>query len=219
MLTGKQRTAVSAVGYTPDLDRMDAGIRVEMYEVDAAGEIVKQVGSVAYTEEKDMTAAIGNPTSQLYNYTVNIPRMVADDLVSSDPTQSAPKYMLRFSRFGTYGGSVVGTVREESYLWADIYLDGTGINAGAIDEATPLTIGGTAYLYAGAFYLPTAEKDALTTADLNTMKGQVGNKDIAGITTIYNINEHLGVDAADYTTVLGYIGKTKLQPIPLVVSN
>ncbi|MDR1101145.1 MAG: hypothetical protein LBL34_02155, partial [Clostridiales bacterium] len=106
-----------------------------------------------------------------------------------------------------------------SYLWADIYLDGTGINAGAIDEATPLTIGGTAYLYAGAFYLPTANKLALSTADLNTMKGQVGNRDIDGITTIYNINEHLGVDAADYTTVLGYIGKTKLQPLPLVVSN
>jgi hypothetical protein len=145
--------------------------------------------------------------------------MVADDLTSSDPTQSAPKYMLRFSRFGTYGGSMVGTVREESYLWADIYLDGTSVETSTIDESTPLTIGGTAYLYAGAFYLPTANKLALSTADLNTMKGQVGNRDIAGITTIYNINEHLGVDAADYTTVLGYIGKTKLQLLPLVVNN
>jgi hypothetical protein len=219
MLTGKQRTDISEIPYTPDLDRMDAGIRVEMYEVDGVGGIVKQVGSVAYTQEMDMTAAIDNPTSTLYNYTLNIPRTVANDLTSSDPDGSSPKYMLRFSRFGDNGGSVVGTVREESYLWADIYLDGTSVIAETIDESTPLTIGGTAYLYAGAFYLATANKIALSTADLNTIKGQVGNKDIAGITTIYNINEYLGVDAADYTTVLRYVGKEKLQPIPLVVNN
>jgi hypothetical protein len=219
MLTGKQRTPISAVGYTPNLNKMDAGIRVEMYEVDDGGDIVKQVGSVAYTQEMNMTAAIGDPSSNLYNYTLNIPRTVANDLVSSDPDQSSPKYMLRFSRFGDNGGSVVGTVREESYLWADIYLDGTSVNTGTIDEAIPLTVGGTAYLYAGAFYLPTAEKFAITASDLNTIKGQVGNADISGVTTIYNINEYLGVDAADYTTVLRYVGKTKLQPLPLVVSN
>ncbi|MDR1101881.1 MAG: hypothetical protein LBL34_05975, partial [Clostridiales bacterium] len=77
----------------------------------------------------------------------------------------------------------------------------------------------TAYLYAGAFYLPTAEKFALTTSDLNTIKGQVGNADITGVTTIYNINEYLGVDAADYTTVLRYVGQTKLQSLPLAVTN
>ncbi|MDR1101189.1 MAG: hypothetical protein LBL34_02380 [Clostridiales bacterium] len=219
MLTGKQRTPISAIGYTPDLDKMDAGIRVEMYEVDGVGVIVKQVGSVAYTQEMNMTAAIGDAASTLYNYTLKIPQTVANDLVSSDPNQSSPKYMLRFSRFGDNGGSVVGTVREESYLWADIYLDGTSVNIGAINESMPLTVGGTAYLYAGAFYLPTADKFALTTSDLNTIKGQVGNTDIAGVTTIFNINEYLGVDAADYTTVLRYVGKEKLQPIPLVVSN
>ncbi|MDR1100960.1 MAG: hypothetical protein LBL34_01165 [Clostridiales bacterium] len=219
MLTGKQRTPISAVGYTPNLNKIDAGIRVEMYEVDGVGDIVKQVGSVAYTQEMNMTAAIGDPTSTLYNYTLNIPRTVANDLKISDPNQSSPKYMLRFSRFGDNGGSVAGTVREESYLWADIYLDGTSVNTGTIDESTPLTVGDTAYLYAGAFYLPTAEKDALTTADLNTIKGQVGNADIAGVTTIYNINEYLGVDAADYTTVLRYVGQTKLQSLPLAVTN
>jgi hypothetical protein len=219
MLTGKQRTPISAVGYTPNLNKIDAGIRVEMYEVDNAGEVIKQVGSVAYTQEMNMTAAIGDPTSTLYNYTLNIPRTVANDLKISDPNQSSPKYMLRFSRFGDNGGSVVGTVREESYLWADIYLDGTSVNTTIINESTPLTVGGTAYLYAGAFYLPTAEKDALTTADLNTIKGQVGNADITGVTTIYNINEYLGVDAADYTTVLRYVGQTKLQTLPLAVTN
>jgi hypothetical protein len=219
MLTGKQRTPISAIGYSPNLNKMDAGIRVEMYEVDDLGDIVKQVGSVAYTQEMNMTAAIGDPSSTLYNYTLNIPRTVANDLVDSDPNQSSPKYMLRFSRFGDNGGSVVGTVREESYLWADIYLDGTNVITGAIDESIPLTVGGTAYLYAGAFYLGTANKIALSTADLNTIKGQVGNADIAGVTTIYNINEYLGVDAADYTTVLRYVGKTKLQPLPLAVTN
>ncbi|MDR1100836.1 MAG: hypothetical protein LBL34_00505 [Clostridiales bacterium] len=219
MLTGKQRTAISAIGYTPNLSKIDAGIRVEMYEVDDVGEIIKQVGSVAYTQEMNMTAAIGDTSSTLYNYTLNIPRTVANDLKISDPDDESPKYMLRFSRFGDNGGSVVGTVREESYLWANIYLDGTSVNTGAIDESTPLTVGGTAYLYAGAFYLPTAEKDALTTADLNTIKGQVGNADIAGVTTIYNINEYLGVDAADYTTVLRYVGQQKLQSLPLAVTN
>jgi hypothetical protein len=219
MLTGKQRTAISAIGYTPNLNKIDAGIRVEMYEVDDGGDVIKQVGSVAYTQEMNMTASIGDPTSTLYNYTLNIPRTVANDLKISDPTGSSPKYMLRFSRFGDNGGSVVGTVREESYLWADIYLDGTSVNTGTIDEAIPMTVGGTAYLYAGAFYLPTAEKDALTTADLNTIKGQVGNADIAGVTTIFNINEYLGVDAADYTTVLRYVGQKKLQTLPLAVTN
>ncbi|MDR1102004.1 MAG: hypothetical protein LBL34_06625, partial [Clostridiales bacterium] len=219
MLTGKQRMPISAIGYTPNLNKIDAGIRVEMYEVDGVGDVVKQVGSVAYTQEMNMTASIGDPSSTLYNYTLNIPRTVANDLVDSDPTGSSPKYMLRFSRFGDDGGSVVGTVREESYLWADIYLDGTAVNSGAIDEAIPMTVGGTAYLYAGAFYLPTADKFALTTSDLNTIKGQVGNADITGVTTIYNINEYLGVDAADYTTVLRYVGKTKLQAVSLEVTN
>jgi hypothetical protein len=219
MLTGKQRTAISAIGYTPNLNKIDAGIRVEMYEADDLGEIVKQVGSVAYTQEMNMTAAIGDPSSNLYNYTLNIPRTVANDLVDSDPDQSSPKYMLRFSRFGDYGGITVGTVREESYLWADIYLDGTSVNTGTIDESTPMTVGGTAYLYAGAFYLPTADKFAITASDLNTIKGQVGNADITGVTTIFNINEYLGVDAADYTTVLRYVGQKKLQTLPLAVTN
>ncbi|MDR1101298.1 MAG: hypothetical protein LBL34_02965, partial [Clostridiales bacterium] len=219
MLTGKQRTPISAIGYTPNLSKIDAGIRVEMYEVDDVGDIVKQVGSVAYTQEMNMTAAIGDPTSTLYNYTLNIPRTVANDLKISDPTGSSPKYMLRFSRFGDNGGSVVGTVREESYLWADIYLDGTAVNTGTIDESTPLTVGDTAYLYAGAFYLADADKFALTASDLNTIKGQVGNADITGVTTIYNINEYLGVDAADYTTVLRYVGQKKLQTLPLAVTN
>ncbi|MDR1101033.1 MAG: hypothetical protein LBL34_01535, partial [Clostridiales bacterium] len=203
----------------PNLSKIDAGIRVEMYEVDNAGEVIKQVGSVAYTQEMNMTAAIGDPSSNLYNYTLNIPRTVANDLKISDPTGSSPKYMLRFSRFGDNGGSVVGTVREESYLWADIYLDGTAVNTGTIDEAIPMTVGGTAYLYAGAFYLPTADKFAITASDLNTIKGQVGNADIAGVTTIYNINEYLGVDAADYTTVLRYVGQQRLQTLPLAVTN
>ncbi|MDR1100970.1 MAG: carbohydrate-binding domain-containing protein, partial [Clostridiales bacterium] len=215
MLTGKQRTAISAIGYTPSLNKIDAGIRVEMYEVDGVGGIVKQVGSVAYTQEMNMTAAISDPSSTLYNYTLNIPRTVANDLVNSDPDQSSPKYMLRFSRFGDNGGSVVGIVREESYLWADIYLDGTAVNTTIIDEATPLTVGDTAYLYAGAFYLADSDKTALSTADLNTIKGQVGNADMAGVTTIFNINEYLGVDAADYTTVLRYVGQKKLQSLPL----
>ncbi|MDR1101261.1 MAG: hypothetical protein LBL34_02770, partial [Clostridiales bacterium] len=43
MLTGKQRTSISAIGYTPNLNKIDAGIRVEMYEVDDLGDIVKQV--------------------------------------------------------------------------------------------------------------------------------------------------------------------------------
>jgi hypothetical protein len=219
MLTGKQRTAISAIGYTPDLSLMDAGIRVEMYEVDNAGEIVKQVGSVAYAEAMDITAAVKDPASTLYNYTLKISRIVVNDLTNSDPGGSDPKYMLRFSRFDNDGGSAVGTVREESYLWADIYLDGTGVISGAIDEDMPLTVGGTAYLYAGAFYLPGVEKTSISVADLSTIKGQVGNADIEGVTTIYNINEYLGVDAADYTTVLRYIGKTKLQPIPLAVTN
>ncbi|MDR1101188.1 MAG: carbohydrate-binding domain-containing protein [Clostridiales bacterium] len=219
MLTGKQRTAIPTVGYTPDLNKMDAGICVEMYEVDAIGGVVKQVGSVAYTREMNMAAAFGNPASTLCNYTLKISRIVANDLANSDPDGGSPKYMLRFWRYGDDGGSEVGTVREESYLWAEIYLDGTGVIAGEIDESEPMTVGGTAYLYAGAFYLPDVDKIAISTADLNTIRGQVGNADIEGVTTIFNINEYLGVDAADYTTVLRYVGQQKLQSIPLVVSH
>ncbi|MDR1100801.1 MAG: hypothetical protein LBL34_00330, partial [Clostridiales bacterium] len=202
-----------------DLDKMDAGIRVEMYEIEAGGTIVKQVGSVAYTQVMNMTSTIGNPSSPLYNYTLKIPKTVADDLVNSNPGSGAAKFMLRFSRFGDYGGSVVGTVRQESYLWADIQLNGTGITVETIDEDTPLKINDNTYLYAGAYYLADADKIALSTADLNTIKGQVGNADIDGVTTIFNINEYLGVDAADYTTVLRYVGQTKLQALPVAVTN
>ncbi|MDR1101387.1 MAG: hypothetical protein LBL34_03420, partial [Clostridiales bacterium] len=120
---------------------------------------------------------------------------------------------------GNYGGSVLGTVREESYLWAEIYLDGTRVDAGNIKEDIPLRMGEIVYLYAGAFYLPSVAKTFIGTPDLNTMKGLVGSGNIQGVTTIFNINEYLGVDASDYTTVLRYVAKTKLQAIPLIVRN
>ncbi|MDR1100880.1 MAG: hypothetical protein LBL34_00745 [Clostridiales bacterium] len=217
VLTGKQRAYFADLNYTPDLQRMDAGIRVELYEVETDGTIIGRVEDIVYTQPMNMTGVMANKSLAVYNWEMRIPKELAEAIALSDPDTGAPKYMLRFSRYGSNGGDV-GTVRQESYLWAEMYIDGTKMNVGGLTEASVLSINDIAYLYAGAFYLNSVNKYAITTADLNTIKGQVGNDNIEGITTIYNINEYLGVDAADYTTVLRYLGKTRMQPLPLVVT-
>jgi hypothetical protein len=57
--------------------------------------------------------------------------------------------------------------------------------------------------------LPSPNKEEITAADARLHKAVVGFSDDELGTSIFNINEYLGVDAADYATVQAQVGQKK----------
>ena len=204
MLSGKQRTPISEYDYSIVRAEMDEGIIVELIEyLDEIDPITKspkeKVISAAITDNTVMTGV--NDAAATYNYTIDVDEDTSSKFIES--TRALPKFILRFTKIGVSGEF---NMREESYLCAELIIDGE--NA-AIEPNHVIEIKQRVYLVAGSFLVAGKSKVTVTAADLSTIKAHVGNTDIGAQTEMFNINEYLGVDAADYSTVLRYVGKIK----------
>ena len=190
VLSGKQRIAVGS--YTPDFTVMDKGIKVQLFDNTNTA-----IGNPVYTNGTNMTAAGAK------NYELFIPSSIAQVLGNGN-------YFIRFTRIGNTdaNGAAIAGIREESYLCAEIKFanDTVTVANNPKSTTTEIEIAAPTYLIAGAFYVPSENKASIGVNDLADIKAQVGNPNNA---TAWNINEYLGVEAADYSTVLRYMNKTK----------
>ena len=187
-LSGKHRGVIPSV-YTPNYAVMDKGIKVEL--IMKTGTWETRVGEPVYTDGTNIT---GSTTAT--NFSLN-----ADS--TAFVNQPGKTYLLRFTRIGSYDG----IVRDESYLCAEVAINAIANN---IIPTADLKLNTDIYLTAGAFVTPAAEKEAITTADIQVIKAMMGATDTQAATKIFNINEYTGVDASDLATVSRFMGKVKL---------
>ena len=187
-LGGKQRTDLSAFGYTVRSE-LDAGIKIELVNLDN-----NEVLSKSYS----FAAALG---SQNFKLPIDLDTLVSMDLINGN-------YVLRFSRVGNNPTSdSTNNNRNESYLYAEILMDFSKMDMtpaalNLITDGKAAVITNTIVLVPGSFVMNSAEKNNIIAADVTTLKAFIGISDTSMDTTVYNINEYLGVDAADYATVL-----------------
>ena len=205
MLSGKERVT-SMYGWNPH-NMMDFGIRVQLVELDANG---RDLAAHVTTYTGMHTAGnlggmpggpdIADDCNVYFNYTLNIPVDLMARIVEARDVDES-RFIIRFTRVGDRGQGGVA-IRRESYLVAEITLY-------ASDDTRPninMVIPHTTWLVAGAFTTPTPDKRTITLADVNTIRTQVGNGDENCILVQhFNINEYLGVDGADFSTVLGFL--------------
>ncbi|MDR0405616.1 MAG: hypothetical protein LBH54_02345, partial [Clostridiales bacterium] len=193
MLTGKYR-GTPPPGFTPRSD-VDRGIRAELFLVSGGAET--PAAAPVYTNG----AAAGD------NFTMQV-----NGNKTFAPNGGELRYILRFTRIGDNGN----TLRRESYLCAEVRLIIRGSNA----MPSAVTVPETVYLYAGAYDAPNALKEAISPTDLTIIKSQVGaSDDQTENSAIFNVNEYLGTDMADYSNILRYIGKTKDSGIEMVFED
>lgn len=125
----------------------------------------------------------------------------------------AGRYELHFSRDGDKGES--GEVlRNENYLTAVLPI----VADKKVPAGTDVPVNRTVGLVAGAF-MGSANKEAITQSDVQTIKGFVGLASTAdGYDTAADINEYGGVEGGDLNIVRGNVGKpSKLAEHPILV--
>jgi hypothetical protein len=197
-LGGKLQTNNARLGYTVRAD-MDADVKVDLVDL--------ETGNALTTGTISTGAVAGTP-----NYKLQLTHAVLAGMDLTDDT----RYVLRFTR-----AKALGSGHDESYLTAEILLDLTDLDI--LDTINPLVdldeieirrTQGTPdvseiVLVPGSFVLPAATKGRIEAADALVLKALVGMGDTDLQTNIYNMNEYLGVDAADYAIVQGAIGRIK----------
>jgi len=208
MLAGKQRSTLPQYGFTNIRANMDAGILVQLIETDDDG--VETVITRTMTNTTPMHAVTGATVIDSFNsnFSIEIPLEVMEAIIAeSDPEYS--RFMLRFSRLDRPDIGIPANPlsnRAESYLVSEIVLYSDGafdmLDGGVVIENRIMLI-------PGAFVSPGPNKFDISIADVNTIRGVVGRSDEFLGTTIFNINEYLGVDGGDFSTVLGFLGRDK----------
>ena len=204
LLGGKQRTPLPRLGYDTVRPELDAGITAEL--VDIGGDFDR----ILARSSSVVPATAGDPN---YALPVSFSTLAQMNLINGT-------YVIHFSRLD---GSPANT-RDESYLNAEVLLDLSGIDISST-AANPLnpnplapsaiTLVNADNTYAavvmapGSYVLNAPAKSEISVADARTIKALVGYGDSRLDTTVYNINEYLGVDAADYATVEVAIGRMK----------
>ena len=203
-LSAKYRGAtISEYPYTPDLQIMDQGIKVELVKLATTSPVAaeKVIGDAVYTQRGSFTKG-----TKLCNFTLPVPEEVVADGLN--------KYMVRLTRIGFPVGTVTpDNIREESYLCAEM-----SFAAGAVSANADVVVDKDIYLIAGAFVAPGATKIGLTNNDVNTLKALVGTLQ-GQQSEIYDINEYAGIDAGDLLNVRKLVSKTKAHTGILTITG
>jgi hypothetical protein len=207
--SGKQRTSIARLGYDVSTrvgPGFDEGIKVELIKNTTdpiSTNKIEQVISTTYTDATAVVDTIPALVTNAYNFKLDINADVLDDIADASTTDT---YFIRLSDVDAAKTSNNANQRAESYLYTNIDLKIVEGDLGYSDPTGKITITNPLYLYAGSFDT-TGAHEVITAIDANLIKSQVGKSETeAG--QRFNINEYLGVDAADYATVQNYIGKT-----------
>ena len=203
VLGGKQREPLYGMGYTAVRPELDAGIMIELVDLNN-----RQVLDSAYST---VPVNPNDPNEPNFKFPLRLHVLNSMNL-------NTGKYVLRFSRMG----SNLINARDESYLYSEILLDLTSLDLGDEALATmnsedvitithPETV--KIILVPGSFIMNSPEKNQVSVADVAVLKALIGVSDASISTTVFNINEYLGVDAADYATVLASIGSDRQKTL------
>ena len=214
--TGKQRTTLPGVWQSSDIGtrisnygKFDEGIKVDLVKKTIDSISLNETEAIihtTYTNDTDVVTA-GVPSTVItanYNYSLDVGADVITEL--SDPAYAAGTYFLRFSDVKL--NDISAKKRGESYMYTEIGIEVVG-GLAALDPKGDITITSSVYLVAGSFN-SSSNHSIITTTDAEDIKTQIGATATLA-NQHYNINEYLGVDPADYATVLNFIGYYKTE--------
>ena len=223
--TGKQRVPVSALwtatnilARTNEFGGFDQGVKVELIKnTEDAGSGLR-MEQVMHTTYSNATPVVNLPalTEDLTanNYELEISQEILAEISETSYKSLAPGAVgTYFIRFSDVAAGVAGTnptagdgVRGASYMYTELDIVVEGALA-AMNPKGNIIIEDSVYLIAGAFN-SSSNYSNVTIVDANLIKSQIGVA-TSKVNEHFDINEYLGVDGADYATVVNFVGKLK----------
>ena len=142
------------------------------------------------------------PIPTAYNYKLEISEEIVAEISDSSYIGTPNTYFIRFSDVAT-GDS---TTRGASYMYSelDIIVEGDFV---ALNPMGNIQITSNVYLVAGAFN-SSSNYSVISAVDAGLIKSQIGVATTKA-NEHFDINEYLGVDGADYATVVNFMGFLK----------